>query len=282
MYIVLALLSAVFSSLTAIFGKKGLRETNSHVATFVRTGMVLLYVWGFAFFLGVQTKITDISPRSLLFLLLSGCATGVSWLCYYKALSIGEVSRVTAIDKSSILITMLIGMSLLGERVTAAKVMGLLVIAAGTYLMIGKVKEGKGKRCLFYASISAVFAALTSILAKVGLGEVDANLGTAIRTGVVFIFSGIMLFPTGAIKELTKIKKRDILFLLFSALTTSLAWLFYFNALRMGEASVIAPLDKLSTVITILFSVLFLKEKISRKMIIGAVIMTLGTILTLF
>jgi len=282
MYIMLALLSAVFSSLTAIFGKKGLRETNSHVATFVRTGMVLLYVWGFAFFLGVQTKITDISPRSLLFLLLSGCATGVSWLCYYKALSIGEVSRVTAIDKSSILITMLIGMSLLGERVTAAKVMGLVVIAAGTYLMIGKIKEGKGKRCLFYASISAVFAALTSILAKVGLGEVDANLGTAIRTGVVFIFSGIMLFPTGAIKELTKIKKRDILFLLFSALTTSLAWLFYFNALRMGEASVIAPLDKLSTVITILFSVLFLKEKISRKMIIGAVVMTLGTILTLF
>ena len=282
MYIILALLSAVFSSLTAIFGKKGLRETNSHVATFVRTGMVLLYVWGFAFFLGVQTKITDISPRSLLFLLLSGCATGVSWLCYYKALSIGEVSRVTAIDKSSILITMLIGMSLLGERVTAAKVMGLVVIAAGTYLMIGKIKEGKGKRCLFYASISAVFAALTSILAKVGLGEVDANLGTAIRTGVVFIFSGIMLFPTGAIKELTKIKKRDILFLLFSALTTSLAWLFYFNALRMGEASVIAPLDKLSTVITILFSVLFLKEKISRKMIIGAVVMTLGTILTLF
>ena len=282
MHIILALLSAVFSSLTAIFGKKGLSGTDSHIATFIRTGMVLVYVWAFVFALGLQTQMPAIPASGLLFLLLSGCATGASWLCYYKALSVGEVSRVTAVDKSSIILTMIIGMTFLGEGVTAAKLAGLVTIAAGTFLMLGKIGRGAGKTSVIYAALSAVFAALTSILAKIGLSEIDANLATAIRTAVVFVFAGLMLFPTGSVKKFARIKRRDILFLLLSALATSLAWLCYFNALRLGEASVIAPVDKLSTVMTIGLAAFVLRERVSKKTAIGAAVMTVGAVLTLF
>jgi len=280
MYIVLAVLSAVFSSLTAIFGKKGLSNINSHVATFLRTGLVLVYIWCFVFITGAYSQIASLSSRNIIYLILSGTATGGSWLFYYKALSIGDVSRVTAIDKSSVLLTMLFGMIFLGEGVTALKLIGLTAIAMGTYLMIGKISfTQKGSEALFYALLSAVLAALTSIFAKIGINEIDANLATAIRTGIVLIFAGVMLPVTGSIKKFDTVNRRDLLFLCLSALSTSLAWLCYFNALQLGEASVVAPIDKLSVAITIGLSALFLREKISRAMFIGVVILALGTVM---
>ena len=280
MYIILAFLSAIFSSLTAIFGKKGLSHINSHVATFLRTGIVLIYIWCFVFITGSHTQIASLSSKNIMYLILSGTATGGSWLCYYKALSIGDVSRVTAIDKTSVLLTMLFGMTFLGESITSLKLTGLTAIAMGTYIMVGKISfNEKGSQALFYATISAVLAALTSIFAKIGINEIDANLATAIRTGIVLIFAGIMLPVTGSIKKFDTVNKRDVLFLCLSALSTSLAWLCYFNALQSGGVSVVAPIDRLSAAITIGLSVLFLKEKISKKMFIGVIILTLGTIL---
>ena len=284
MYIGLSLLSAVFSSLTAIFGKKGLTNINSHVATFIRTGIILVYVWGFALIMGDCAQIGSLSPASLLFLLLSGAAAGGSWLCYYKALSIGLVSQVTAVDKSSVLLTMIFGMTFLSERVTAFKLLGLAVIAVGTVLMLKDFskKDPKNIKSLLFAGASAIFAALTSILAKVGLGGVNANLGTAIRTAVVFVFAGLMILVSKSGGGFRTASKRDIGYLCLSALTTTLAWLCYFNALRIGEASIVAPLDKLSVIITVVASVVFLKEKFSTKVLLGAVLTTAGTILTLF
>jgi len=284
MHIALALLSALFSAFTAIFGKKALKGIDSHAATFIRTGLILVYVWVFAFAVGAHKQISALQAESVLFLLLSGAATGGSWLCYYKALSIGEVTRVTAVDKSSILLTMVFGMTVLQEHVSAGKVIGLVLIAAGTFLMLGKFSKhgGTNTQSLLLALASAILAALTSILAKIGLREVDANLGTAIRTAIVFVFAGLMLLPKSRRAALRTVKRNTLGLLGLSALATSLAWLCYFNALRMGEASIVAPLDKLSTVITIGLSIWLLKEKASASLLAGAGIATVGTILTLF
>lgn len=278
----LALLSAVFSSLTAILGKKALSGLNSHLATLIRTGVVLVYTWCFVFALGIHPQIAALSSRSILYLVLSGTATGGSWLCYYRALSAGQVTSVTAVDKSSILLTMIIGMVFLGEGVSAYKLSGLAVIAVGIVLMLGKIVGDATPACLGYAAASALLAALTSVFAKVGLQEVDANLGTAIRTGIVLLFSGLMVAVTGSAKNICQISRRELGLLALSALSTSLAWLCYFNALRIGEASVVAPLDKLSTVITLGLSALILKEKLSRRLTVGAVLLTIGAVLTMF
>jgi len=284
MYIPLALLSALFSALTAIFGKKALKGIGSHAATFLRTGMILVYVWVFAIAIGAHKQLGSLQAESIWFLLLSGAATGGSWLCYYKALSLGEVSRVTAVDKSSILLTMIFGMTVLGESVTVWKILGLVCIAAGTFLMLGKVsrQSGTNVQSLLLAAASAVLAALTSILAKVGLREVDANLGTAIRTAVVFVFAGLMLLPKSRRAALQTVKKNSLGLLGLSALATTLAWLCYFNALRLGEASIVAPLDKLSTVMTIGLSIWLLKEKATTHLLAGAGVVTAGAVLTLF
>ena len=300
MYILLALMSAFFSSMTAILGKKALSSVNSNIATFLRTGIVLVYVWGFVFAIGAHTQIFALSHLNIVFLGLSGIATGGSWLCYYKALSIGSVSRVTVIDKSSVILTMIFGMLFLGESVTALKVLGLVLVGSGVYVSIGRaIRKGsrsmpgslpgelpKGggalgggdRACLIFASFSAVFASLTSIFAKVGLQDIDANLGTAVRTGIVLLFAGLMLPVTGSSKKWGAVKKKDMLFLCLSALATSLAWLSYFNALRLGEVSVVAPVDKLSIVITIGLSAVLLKERISMRAWIGVFAMTLGAV----
>ncbi|MDR1509379.1 MAG: EamA family transporter [Synergistaceae bacterium] len=299
-YIVLALLSAVFSAMTAVLGKKGLSGIDSNIAVFLRTCVVLVYVWAFVFVSGEHECISHIDARSLLFLLMSGCAAGASWMCYYKALSLGLVRHVTALDKSSVLMTMIIGMTFLGESVTPFKLSGMLLIALGAYLMLaespvgGGVLEGisprgmgaegaRAKRlCLLYAAVSAFFAALTSIFAKVGLEGVDASLAAAVRTAVMLVFAGIMLRVTGSCGRFGTVRGRDVFYICLSALMTALAWLCYFNALRMGEASIVAPLDKLSAIMTVLLARLVLKEPITLRAFAGIGILTSGTVLVLF
>ncbi|MDR0668923.1 MAG: EamA family transporter [Treponema sp.] len=284
MYIVFALASAVFSALTTVLSKLGLKSINSHAATFFRTGVVLVFVWLIVFFTGVHTRIAALSTENLLFLTLSGIAGGASWLCYFRALQIGSVNKVVAVDKSGIILTMLMGMGFLGESAGPLKIIALCLIAAGTYLMLEpKHEETKviRSRWFLYAALSAVFASLTSILAKIGLGNIDSNLGTALRTSVIFVFAGLMVPVSGSAGTMGTIKKKELLFLGLSGVATGLAWLCYFRALRLGEASVVAPLDKLSIVVTVLLSRLIFRERVSPKTIAGLSLLTAGTLLLL-
>ncbi|MDR3147185.1 MAG: EamA family transporter [Treponema sp.] len=284
MHIVFALASAVFSALTTILSKLGLKNTNSHVATFFRTGVVLVFVWLIVLFTGVYSRITELSPNDLLFLALSGVAGGASWLCYFRALQIGSVNKVVAVDKSGIILTMLMGMIFLAESLRALKIVALVLIAAGTYLMLEPKREEKQVirgSWFLYAAGSAVFASLTAIFAKIGLSEIDSNLGTALRTSVIFVFAGLMVPISGSAGTMRDLKKKELLFLGLSGLATGLAWLCYFRALRLGEASVVAPLDKLSIVVTVVLSRLIFQERVSKKTIAGLSLLTAGTLLLL-
>ncbi|MDR0669612.1 MAG: EamA family transporter [Treponema sp.] len=284
MYIVFALASAVFSALTTVLSKLGLKGINSHIATFFRTGVVLVFVWLIVFVTGAYSRIAALSTENLLFLALSGIAGGASWLCYFRALQIGSVNKVVAVDKSGIILTMLMGMLFLGESAGPLKIIALPGIAAGTYLMLEPKHEETRvirSRWFLYAALSAVFASLTSILAKIGLNNIDSNLGTALRTSVIFVFAGLMVPVSGSAGTMGTVKKKELLFLALSGVATGLAWLCYFRALRLGEASVVAPLDKLSVVCTVLLSRLIFQERISPKTIAGLSLLTAGTLLLL-
>lgn len=289
MWILFAFASAVFAGLTAILAKCGVKNTDSNVATAVRTGVVLLFSWVMVFAAGAQFGLAAISGKTLLFLVLSGLATGVSWLCYFRALQLGDVNKVTPIDKSSTILTMLLAFLFLGEPITYLKSGAMLLIGGGTYLMIQK-KESAGADIshkkhslawMFYAIGAAVFASLTSILGKVGIEGVDSTLGTAIRTVVVLIMAWIVVFVTGKQKTIQTIDKKSWLFLLLSGFATGGSWLCYYRALQTGQASVVVPIDKLSILVTIAFSCLVLKEKLTVKAGIGLVLITAGTLLLL-
>lgn len=289
MWILFAFASAVFAGLTAILAKCGVKNTDSNVATAVRTGVVLLFSWVMVFAAGAQFGLAAISGKTLLFLVLSGLATGVSWLCYFRALQLGDVNKVTPIDKSSTILTMLLAFLFLGEPITYLKAGAMLLIGGGTYLMIQK-KESAGADIshkkhslawMFYAIGAAVFASLTSILGKVGIEGVDSTLGTAIRTVVVLIMAWIVVFVTGKQKTIQTIDKKSWLFLLLSGFATGGSWLCYYRALQTGPASVVVPIDKLSILVTIAFSGLVLKEKLTVKAGIGLVLITAGTLLLL-
>lgn len=289
MWILFAFVSAVFAGLTAILAKCGVKNTDSNVATAVRTGVVLLFSWVMVFAAGAQFGLAAISGKTLLFLVLSGLATGVSWLCYFRALQLGDVNKVTPIDKSSTILTMLLAFLFLGEPITYLKAGAMLLIGGGTYLMIQK-KESAGADIshkkhslawMFYAIGAAVFASLTSILGKVGIEGVDSTLGTAIRTVVVLIMAWIVVFVTGKQKTIQTIDKKSWLFLLLSGFATGGSWLCYYRALQTGPASVVVPIDKLSILVTIAFSGLVLKEKLTVKAGIGLVLITAGTLLLL-
>lgn len=289
MWILFAFASAVFAGLTAILAKCGVKNTDSNVATAVRTGVVLLFSWVMVFAAGAQFGLAAISGKTLLFLVLSGLATGVSWLCYFRALQLGDVNKVTPIDKLSTILTMLLAFLFLGEPITYLKAGAMLLIGGGTYLMIQK-KESAGADIshkkhslawMFYAIGAAVFASLTSILGKVGIEGVDSTLGTAIRTVVVLIMAWIVVFVTGKQKTIQTIDKKSWLFLLLSGFATGGSWLCYYRALQTGPASVVVPIDKLSILVTIAFSGLVLKEKLTVKAGIGLVLITAGTLLLL-
>ena len=282
MWVSAAILSAVFAGLTAILAKCGIRKTSSDLATALRTIVVLIFSMIMVFIVRSQGTITQISPKSWLFLILSGLATGASWICYFKALSIGDVNKVTPIDKSSVILTVLFAIVLFGETNNlAVKLIGTALIGVGTYLMIEKKKnhtEAKGHIWILYAALSAVFAALTSILAKVGIEGVESNLGTVIRTTVVLVMAWLIVFVKGEHKKIKDIDKKELAFIGMSGIATGASWLCYYYAVQTGILSVVVPIDKMSILITVIFSVIFLKEKLSKKAIIGLCLMCLGTV----
>ncbi len=276
-----ALGSAFFAGITAVLAKVGMKNVNSTLATAIRTVVVLIFSWWMVFLVGSQAEITRLSGRTLFYLVLSGLSTGASWLCYFRALQLGDVNKVAPIDKSSTVLTILLAFLLLGEPVSAPQIVGVLGIGTGTLLMISrKETDAGGKpdgRWLLFACLSALFASLTSIFGKIGVEGVESNLGTAIRTVVVLGMAWLMVFVTGQQKGIRRIGRRDWLFLLLSGLSTGLSWLCYYRALQDGPASVVVPVDKLSILVTIAFSRLILHEKLSRRAAAGLALLVLGT-----
>ena len=281
MWITAAVLSAVFAGLTAILAKCGIRKTSSNLATALRTIVVLIFSVIMVFVVGSQQTIKEIAPVSWIFLVLSGLATGASWMCYFKALSIGDVNKVVPIDKSSTILSVLLAILIFNETNNLiVKLFGTALIGAGTYLMIEKKRatETKNTKWILYAVLSAIFAALTSVLAKMGISGVESNLGTAIRTAVVLIMAWGIVLSKGEQKQLKGINKKELVFIALSGLATGASWLCYYYAIQNGVMSVVVPIDKMSVLITVLFSVVFLKEKMSFKSIFGLIVMSVGTL----
>lgn len=281
LWILFAFGSAFFAGITAVLAKIGIEHINSTLATAVRTVVVLAFSWLMVFVVGSQNTIGQITGNALLFLILSGLSTGASWLCYFKALQLGDVNKVAPIDKSSTVLTILLAFLFLGEPISLPQILGVLGIGIGTLLMISKKEvdqeKPQSKSWLLFALLSAVFASLTSIFGKMGVENVESNLGTAIRTIVVLAMAWAMVFVTGEQKDLGKIDRKSAFFLLLSGITTGLSWLCYYRALQDGLASVVVPIDKLSILVTIVFSGLVLKEKLSRKAGMGLVLILAGT-----
>ena len=281
MWLFFALGSAFFAGITAVLAKIGIEHVNSTLATALRTVVVLAFSWLMVFVVGSQGGTAQISGTTLLFLMLSGLSTGASWLCYFKALQLGDVNKVAPIDKSSTVLTILLAFIFLGEPVSIPQALGVVGIGVGTLLMIAKkeVEDGKphSKAWLVYAFLSAVFASLTSIFGKIGVENVESNLGTAIRTIVVLVMAWVMVFVTGEQKGIRSIGKKSWMFLFLSGITTGLSWLCYYRALQDGPASVVVPIDKLSILVTIVFSWIVLKEKLTPKAAVGLVLILAGT-----
>lgn len=283
MWLLYAAGSSFFAGVTTILAKCGIKNTDSNVATAVRTGVVLLFSWLMVFMTGAQTDISEIDGKVLIFLILSGLATGASWLCYFRALQLGDVNRVVPIDKSSTILTIVLALIFLGEGISWKKGFCVVIIAVGTWMMIQKKEREKtshssDKKWIFYAVFSAVFASLTAILGKIGISGIDSNLGTAIRTSVVLIMSWLMVFVTGKQHEVCKISGKELKFICFSGLATGASWLCYYRALQDGPASVVVPVDKLSILVTIIFSRVVFGEKLTKKGIAGMVLILVGTI----
>lgn len=297
MWIILAFGSAFFAGVTAVLAKLGIKDMDSHLATALRTIVVLVFAWMMVFIKGTQTTMPDISRESYLFLGLSGLATGGSWLCYFHALQLGDVNKVVPIDKSSTILTMLSAFLILGEPITVYMVLGMCAIAIGTGLMIQKkaapkvsgqteerdsgALEKRDYRWLIYAVLSAVFASMTSIFGKIGIENVDSTLGTALRTIVVLIMAWLIVFMTHKQKEIHKIDGKSWIFLILSGITTGLSWLCYYRALQTGKASVVVPIDKLSIVVSVVFAWIVFKEKLSPKGLAGLVLIVAGTLILL-
>ena len=273
--------SAFFAGITAVLAKIGIQKINSTLATAIRTVVVLVFSWLMVFIAGSQDQISQITGKTLCFLVLSGLSTGASWLCYFKALQLGDVNKVAPIDKSSTVLTILLAFILLGEPISIPQVFGVLGIGIGTLLMITKkeTEEGKpqNKSWLLFAFLSAVFASLTSIFGKIGVENVESNLGTAIRTVVVLVMAWLMVFVEGQQKGIKTIDRKSWVFLFLSGITTGLSWLCYYRALQDGPASIVVPIDKLSILVTIIFSGVVLKERLSRKAGVGLLLILAGT-----
>ena len=282
MWILFAFGSAFFAGITAILAKCGIRKTDSTVATAVRTIVVLLFSWLMVFVVGSQDQLGSIDPNTWLFLILSGLATGASWLCYFRALQLGDINKVVPVDKSSVILTMLLAFLFLQEPITPFGGVGVVLIAAGTFLMIEKKdvkqKEDQKKSWFLYAAGSAIFASLTSILGKIGISGVESNLGTAIRTAVVLLMAWVMVFVAGKAGEVRKIPKNELGFICLSGIATGASWLCYYRALQDGLASIVVPLDKLSILVTVAFSYFVFHERLSKKSAIGLVLIVAGTL----
>ena len=274
MWVAFAFGSALFAGLTSILAKCGIKKTDSNVATAIRTIIVLVFSWVMVFLTGSQAALPSVQPQTWLFLILSGLATGASWLCYFRALQLGDINKVVPVDKSSTILTILLAVVFLGEAITWLKGLSIAAIGAGTYLMIqkkasdGPAKAGGGA-WLPYAVLSAVFAALTAILGKIGIEGVESSLGTAIRTAVVLVMAWVVVFATGKQQAVRHIVRRELNFICLSGLATGASWVCYFRALQIGDASKVEPVDKFSLVLVALFAVAFLGERPSGREWLG-------------
>lgn len=283
MWIAFAFLSAFFAGITSILAKCGIKKTDSNVATAIRTVVVLIFSWIMVFVVGSQDTISQIGLKALVFLILSGLATGASWLCYFHALQKGDINKVVPIDKSSTILTIILALIFLGEGITPLKGAAVVMIGAGTFLMIKKKKavpepEKKKGSWLIYAVLSAFFAAVTSILGKIGIDGVESNLGTAIRTCVVLIMAWIVVFASGKRSEVLSVPKKELSYICLSGLATGASWLCYYKALKDGLASVVVPIDKLSILVTVAFSYVVFGEKLDKKSFAGLVLIVFGTL----
>lgn len=286
MWVMYALGSALFAGITAILAKIGIKETSSNVATAIRTIVVLLFAWLMVVVVGSQGTIGTLSGKTLIFLILSGLATGASWLCYFRALQLGDVNKVVPVDKSSTILAVLLAITFLGEtKSLGARLAGIAVAGVGTYLMIQKKADGTkttvGNRWLVYAAFSAIFASLTSILGKIGISGVESNLGTAIRTIVVLVMAWIVVFITKEHVRVKGIPRRDLLFICLSGVATGASWLCFYKALQGGPASLVVPIDKLSIVVTIAAAYFLFKERLTRKALVGLLLIVVGTLVML-
>ena len=282
MWIVLAFLSAFFAGITSILAKCGIRKTDSAVATAFRTIIILAFSWLMAAIGGPLPPLGSIAPATWIFLTLSGLATGASWLCYFRALKDGDVSKVVPIDKSSTVLSMLLAILLLHEPISASGVISMILIAIGTYLMIQRQDCGKDVRYgswLVYALLSAIFAALTSVLGKIGIEGIDPDLGTAIRTTVVLVMAWLAVAVEGKGSLVIVPERKELLFIILSGLATGASWLCYYRALQIGPASIVVPIDKLSIVVSIVFSRVVFHEKLGMRSLAGLLMIVLGTML---
>lgn len=285
-WILMAVLSAAFAGLTSILAKCGIKKTDSDLATAIRTVVVLIFSWIMVFIVGSYNTLAYISLTSLIFLILSGLATGASWICYFKALSMGDINKVVPIDKSSTILTVLLAIICFGETSNLwMKLLATLILAVGIFLMVEKKSTDKvasGKSWMIYAIFSAVFAAATSILAKLGISGVESNLGTAIRTGVVLVMAWIIVFARKKHTGIKEINKKELLFICLSGLATGGSWLCYYYAIQNGIVSVVVPIDKMSILFTVVFSYFVFKEKLSKKALLGLILMLAATLLMVF
>lgn len=282
MWLLYAVGSSFFAGITSILAKCGIKKTDSDVATVIRTIVVLLFSWLMVLITRTGGQITQISGKTFLFLVLSGLATGASWLCYFHALQKGDINKVVPIDKSSTVLTILLALIFLHEGITLPKIISIVLIGAGTLLMIDKKQDSKaqttGKEWMIYAVLSAVFASLTAILGKVGIEGVDSNLGTAIRTTVVLVMAWLMVVVKGKWQQVKTVEKKELAFVMLSGLATGASWLCYYRALQTGQASVVVPIDKLSILVTIAFSWIVFREKLSGKAVFGLIGIVAGTL----
>lgn len=285
MWLAFAVLSAFFAGITAVLSKVGIKNVNSNLGTAIRTVIVFIFSWIMVFVVGAQNGVFTMGTKTPVFLILSGFATGASWLCYFRALKIGDVNKVAPIDKSSTILTMLLAFIFLREEITYLKTFCIALIGLGTFLMIEKHGNSENKTeksdWLIWALLSAVFASLTSILGKIGISDVNSTLGTAIRTFVVLIMAWIAVLVTKSGNGAENITKKDFVFLILSGITTGLSWLCYYKALQDGPASVVVPIDKLSILVTVIFSYAVLKEKLTKKSFTGLILLICGTLLLL-
>ncbi|MGI6084149.1 MAG: EamA family transporter [Acetivibrionales bacterium] len=283
MWLIFAIFSAVFAGLTSILAKCGIKETDSNVATAIRTIVVLIFSWLMVFIVGSQSTITQVDEKTWIFLILSGLSTGASWLCYFKALQIGNINKVVSVDKSSVILTIIFAFIFLNESITLLKGVAVVLIGLGTYLMVQKKKIESGKETnkawFFYAALSAVFASLTTILGKIGISGIESNLGSSVRTFVVLIMAWVVVFATGKRKDALKIPKNELIFICLSGVATGSSWLCYYKALQDGLASVVVPIDKLSILVTIVFSYIVFHEKLPMKAIFGLFLIIAGTLM---
>ena len=282
MWILYATGSAFFAGITSVLAKCGISKTDSDVATAIRTIVVLVFSWVMTLITGTLSGITEISEKTLLFLVLSGIATGASWLCYFKALQKGDVNKVVPIDKSSTILTILLALIFFHEGLSFVKIVCVCLIGLGTMLMMNRKEDvesnSSDKSWLIYAILSAVFASLTSILGKIGISGIDSNLGTAIRTSVVLVMAWLMVFVKNKQSEIISIDIKELLFIVLSGFATGASWLCFYRALQDGPASIVVPIDKLSILVTIIFSRVVFHEKLSKKALLGLILITVGTV----